>query len=533
MNKKISRVKAEEKSTIIQERPWIFMIDVDAEVGNVFKSAGFNCEFGSFGPLISLSPTGRGGETLCKISYELPPNLHEFDIVVVDLKERNTELYEQSQTDFFSGKNPKGYLIRCSFPQSVFDQRPFVGQISSDEFENISKRDSIFVVFATHFETVEYYIVELTRGGYSPLETKRINNYSFLPSYFRNENKSGIKTNVVNESPLSEFLQKYNKAFTYEIVFEHPTSWVNGKSEKNDNFRPLITNEENEIVSFVQFNDTNTLFVFPQLEHKHEFLLELFQKYLPEFAPNLFPFNTQFVWLKNEEYQLPNEANLIAQQASLKKEYERRIEELNIAIEKNNTKHRFLHNLITATGTELVKSLEQYLHWLGFESVKNCDETKPEQKEEDLQIPLDKGLLIIEAKGIGGTSKDSECSQISKIRHRRGRERGTYDVYALYIVNHQRYLPPENRLNPPFTKAQIADAISDERGLLTTYELFKLYFYVEAGLITKEEARNSLLEFGLVAFKPTNSVRIGYPKELHYQNTVGIISTSRKGMNMV
>ncbi|MEG4420306.1 hypothetical protein QUA70_17205 [Microcoleus sp. LAD1_D5] len=140
-------------------------------------------------------------------------------------------------------------------------------------------------------------------------------------------------------------------------------------------------------------------------------------------------------------------------------------------------------------------------------------------------------MLVIEIKGIGGTSKDSECWQISKIKNRRAKERNSLDVFGLYIVNHQRYLPPIERKNPPFSEQQIADAQSDERGLLTTYEIFKLYSYIEKGFITKEDARNSLLKYGLVEFKPSSSSRLGYPLEVHRKGEVVILNISNITVN--
>jgi len=124
-------------------------------------------------------------------------------------------------------------------------------------------------------------------------------------------------------------------------------------------------------------------------------------------------------------------------------------------------------------------------------------------------------LLVIEVKGIGGTSTDSECSQISKIKYRRSKERGAFDVFALYMVNHQRFLPPETRTNPPFNATQIADAENDERGLVTTYDLFNLYFNVIAGHISKDHARDALYETGLVRFRPSRATTIPSLLEIH------------------
>jgi hypothetical protein len=138
--------------------------------------------------------------------------------------------------------------------------------------------------------------------------------------------------------------------------------------------------------------------------------------------------------------------------------------------------------------------------------------------------------LVIEVKGLAGTSTDSDCSQVSKIKYRRARERQRFDVFALYIVNHERFKPPEARRNPPFSREQITDADNDERGLLTTYQLFQLYFDIEEGLVTKEDAREALKRFGLVEFDPSASELLGVPAELHYGDKVAILEL--KGISL-
>jgi len=153
-------------------------------------------------------------------------------------------------------------------------------------------------------------------------------------------------------------------------------------------------------------------------------------------------------------------------------------------------------------------------------------------KEEDLQIETDKGLIVIEVKGIGGTSKDSECSQIQKNKYRRIKERGTFDVFGLYLVNHQRHLPPLERQFPPFTKEQIKDSINDERGLLTTWQLFQLYFDVENGIISKEDARQAFYNFGFIIFKPSNLLKISPVKETYQKGFVSILTISNVNLKI-
>lgn len=75
-----------------------------------------------------------------------------------------------------------------------------------------------------------------------------------------------------------------------------------------------------------------------------------------------------------------------------------------------------MHKLLTATGDELVEACLEYFKWLGFKDVIDKDkELDKEFNEEDIQINTeDKGLLLVEIKGINGTSTDAQCSQIFK-----------------------------------------------------------------------------------------------------------------------
>lgn len=153
-----------------------------------------------------------------------------------------------------------------------------------------------------------------------------------------------------------------------------------------------------------------------------------------------------------------------------------------------------------------------YLKWLGFEKVIDKDTTADSVLEEDIQIDLDENrLLIIEVKGIHRTSQDSECSQIDKIRYRRFKQHRDCEIFALYVVNHQRGIEPVARQNPPFTKEQMEDAVSCDRGMLTTWQLFKIYQAVELGVISKEQVRNSLLQTGVISFEPDLANPINAP----------------------
>lgn len=59
--------------------------------------------------------------------------------------------------------------------------------------------------------------------------------------------------------------------------------------------------------------------------------------------------------------------------------------------------------------------------------------------------------------------------------------------------------------------------------MLTTYDLYKLYFNIEADFVTKEDAKKALLQYGLVIFKPSEADYLGFPKEIHHKGTVAIL----------
>ena len=222
---------------------------------------------------------------------------------------------------------------------------------------------------------------------------------------------------------------------------------------------------------------------------------------------------------------MPNQKKLIEEKNNIQAEYEIKLKSKEDEISSNYEHYSFLHELLTETGDELVDALFKYLKWLGFKKVIKMDEENSTSiLEEDIQIELENGLLVIECKGIGGTSTDSDCSQIEKIKHRRSKERKKFDVYALYVVNHQRYLPPIERQNPPFTSNQQQDALNEERGLLSTWQLFNLYYEIEEGIISKEDAQKYFINYGLIEFKPTGLILIDEPKEILKKGSVCIVN---------
>lgn len=521
--------KVDEIDPTFQEKPLICLIDVEAAQEELVKNS-FNVKSGTLGTIIDVPNSKKYQFHECLINYNIPQNLHEYNIIILNLKKNDIIPYkpEENRKKTIEG-NSTSYLA-SSYPEKCFNPRQFGSYFLGMELSDVL-RYKIIIVFADKQKITTYNHMNLTNSGWdSNGRTSKYSNYQFCSQMPKSKNKFGKEMYVDKKSGIFfDLLNRHIHDSTYEIVFNHPTTVDSSrKSILDPNFIPLIKNSDNEIVSFIKFSE-NELFMFlPQINNKSSILLELLTHQFPSMYPEIFPFNTEFKWLEDKTYSLPNEFELYRKKEQIISKINDEIAQIDDEIDVNHREYEFLHNLITNTGSDLEKTVELFFKYLGFKDVKNMDETNPAVREEDLQVVIDEGLLVIEVKGIGGPSTDSDCSQIQKIRNRRSKERNKFDVYGLYIVNHQRYQPPLSRTNPPFNEQQIQDAISDERGLLTTWQLFNLYFSIEKGIITKEDARKALINFGLIEFTPSNSVPLGKAKEIHYDGKVIILDISTK-----
>lgn len=387
------------------------------------------------------------------------------------------------------------------------------------------KKECLIIVFQSKSIDIEYKVVE--ENGTNPRikAIQKANLYDLVPNFYLQKNKFGKETQVLsNNGELTTFLEKFNKDFTYENIFVSPTIWNNEKRVPDPYFYPLMINSNNEIISYTYITHKQAVFIFPVLEDNSDFIISFLNSIAPSIKPVLFPYSSKNKWTENDIYALPNQKKLIEERNQIEEDFKKLIEEKNNEIVLNYDKYSFLHKILTETGDELVSAIIKFLEWLGFENVKDKDTEADEIKEEDIQIENSKGLLVVEVKGIGGTSKDSECSQISKIKYRRAKERGKFDVYGLYIVNHQKHIPAFDRENPPFTKEQIQDAVNDERGLLTTWTLFNLYYDIQDGILSKDEARENFYNYGLILFPPQNIIFIDTINEIFIKGEVFILN---------
>ncbi len=490
----------------MEEKVNVCILDFENEDIKKIKSLGLEVYNGSAGTRVKITYLREFESTkYCLLNVVFPSNLHEYRVLVVNMINEKVIPYYKEDHQSENVQTDGEVKLEITRPTNIFDPRPYFFNLLQRELQEFSLNPSIVVVFADKEYEITYQPVYFSGGSYpKSLEKEKYSNYSFLPSIQLKRPKNGTKSKVVaDKKVLNNLLLDFND-LEYHQTFSKPEIWNEEIKNKipDPNFHTLIVNDSNEIISYAYKHKNTVVFIFPDIKEKEKFTSRFLTEIAPDILPDLFSSSNEISWLSDKKYWLPGHNKLIERKEEEINRHEKELEKIEKELEENNEKFKVLHDLITETDDKLVNAVLFILHYLGFKNAKKVDETKLDGMfEEDIQLEYKGMLLVIEVKGIGGTSKDSECSQVSKIRYRRMKERNSTNVCGLYIVNHERFKPPHKRSNPPFNRTQIQDAINDDRGLLTTWDLYKLYHDIENGIILKDQTIDSFFEYGLIDFR--------------------------------
>ena len=497
----------------------ICCLNLDEDIIAYF-SKDFDVYDGSLGKMVDVTEEHKIiSLTNLLLNYDFPVNVHEYKVFIIDLGNIKTIKYKSKEHTRESIIGEKAYYFVSKRPETIFNPIPYGCEVLRT-YLNKKSRPVLNIIFQDVKQTVSYTIKEITYCNEEKIDKT---NYSFTAD-FTSKPLFGKEVEICDNNIAKLLFSKFENEIEYYQTYFHPTihDKVTGKSvPDNEHFIPLLTNIYGDIVSYIWISESEITFMLPQLKSKEQLLDILFKEILYCHYSEYFPSIEASSWKKKSQYFLPGQQSLQEEKERITHKYEEDIKNVNLKIEKNVQEFKFLHDILSESGSTLVKAIITYLKWLGFENVLDKDETvKNDIFEEDVQVDLgEKGLLIIEVKGLHGTSKDSECAQISKIRYRRCEERGKFDVYGLYIVNNERSVEPLKRTIPPFNDNQIKDAKNDKRGLIYTWQLFNLYFNIENGFISKDEARERMLMTGLVDFSP-KFIELGKPYAYYHNKTV-------------
>jgi len=451
------------------QKPKILLIDLPEETLSLVQSAGFNAVSASFG-----TPYTKPNNNYLPVipNDHLPDDYTEQEVIIIDLT-LSEKIIPYPPGDI-KGAERENYLWIQS-KQDKIDPRPVAMDNVKYDFDRILIHGGLFVIFAQPRFNQEVF---RHKGTSIVLNSRNfLNNWDFL-SRSKNlpiEKDSGREISVLDgDTQIFSFLRKNITSAQYTTNFGSAKNMPTARE-------PILINKFGDCVSelLTPIEDSNgKILILPQMLKKPEIVKTLLKEVLPEISPHLFPYAESINWVTKDEYEISSVNEYKSDKIAVQKDTQKKLEELDKLIEKERNKYSFVQEILTATGEELVVDIKKCLELIGFKKVVNVDEkiqgkNTAKQKQEDLQV-LDKSpVLLIEIKGLTGVPQEADIMQVFKYVSRRMRELDRTDVRGIFIVNHQRNLPPLSR-GKAFAQQQEKDAKSNDITILTSWDLFLL-----------------------------------------------------------
>lgn len=469
----------------LHEKPLIYLLNTSDTTENALRTKKFNAHSKRMN---GYKKYDFAYNRALHIPYknEIPLDIHEAEVVVINTTSEN----------YFIPARNDGFGFFYKDTPSLVDFLPLDILFASQQIFSTSRKQ-LLIFFASEYTSATYRpISDGELGGL--IEANSL----WIPqSAFAIVKRAGRRIHIYKdgfEKEIKTCLEKYLDEALYSVAIH-----------KYGNDTVLAVNDSNEPISVLRKVQNKYVMVLPDLKNKDEFLCELLEKVLPEHKElgSLFPENDNFSWTRDFSYISTQERNQIIAIEEELKSHEQRLALLKEQYESihNQDSNIKLRNMLKETGDDLVSSVKWFFEYIGFTNVvdpdENVDEDAGEIFEEDLNFEHNGIHYLFEVKGIGGTSTDAQCAQVSKIALRRKKAFRDNTYKAVYIVNHQRYKAPKAREIIPFNDTQIEDAEMANRGMTFTYELFNIYHMIEAGVISKEAAREAFNQEGLINFR--------------------------------
>jgi len=449
-------------------KPKILLLDLPDSASAALLAKGFNVSIGTLGKPYKVSKSSAYQPLIGKAKA---PNYTEQEIVVIDLSYGELDPAPQGEKHHPDGE--LDFWAKCN--QGFIDPRVRTAFHLKTPLNRINCSGGVFIVFAD--EKTGIAIQSARRNEYNGLydETPYPHDvWNFLSELADMEvrNDHGMEMRgVKGNSPLVRLLAPF-------LAKGQFTCTLKGGYREKENWEPLAVNKFGAVVALARCRaGEGSVIVLPQIEEKAGFLDVLFSTALPEIAPHLFPHIAKGLWTHWPEYELPRVLELKSEQQQVEQRTREEIARLDGELEKERTKHGWIHNLLTGTDDELADAVKQAFSELGFTRVVDVDverDREGKSRREDLQIEDQSPTLVVDVKGIGGFPSDEDVLQADKHAAIRMREQNRTDIFGLSIINHQRHLPPLDRENAmPFRQELIDAAEQRSLGLLTTWELYR------------------------------------------------------------
>ena len=422
-------------------------------------------------------------------------------------------------------------MICSEYALGVVDPRPVTMSIVCDVFDRILSNGGIFIIFAAEKEFVHARVLK----GTSDVRESDLDNWGFLSLVdgvqlvIRKFQGNEVLVDEMRKTWLAR-LARYVERATIDCTF---------LTYLGERWQALAKNKfGDDVAGVILPNERNRglIFIFPNIENKSEFLVEMLTTILPDVSPQLFPFFEGQRWLMDDVYELPRVVELKQEISTVTAEAQQKVSELQGQITEARAEYQYLHDILTQTDYPLVNAVARALRAIGFQSVIDMDAEHQESKEEepkreDLQVKDSSPLLLVEVKGVNGTPSDDEALQVLKYLFTRAKQLDRMDIRGLSIINHQKNLPALRRRDNPFNEDALNTAKANQIGLLTTWTLYKLVrSFLQLGW-THAQIAPLFYTDGYIEAVPCHYELLGEIEEF-YAKAGAIVLTLEKGVRV-
>lgn len=492
-------------------KPKIFAIDAP-DVADHLSAAGYAAVKGTFGTPLLVERAA--GYRALKLDVTLP-NYTEQEIVIVDLA--GPEARDAAEGDLHQ---PARGVKALWAPTELgwIDPRLPMMHFRRSDFDRIYDHGGVFVVFADEQVYARYLLASNDYGGLDRYESQevRASNWDLISAL----NDLAVTSDHGQEIDLTDngFAEQLGiGTFLRSATF---SCTVKPHTRISNRWATLATSKYGEPVSGLLAPHPEEgggwIFVLPRVDRRADLVQQLVEDVLPNFAPQLFPHAERQRWTRRREYELPEILAVRDEITAVEEAARTRVRELEERIEQERQRSGYQHDLLTATGDELVAAVITALQALGFDNVRDVDAEREAAgnqgpKREDLHI-LDADVpVLVEVKGIAGMPKESNALQVAKYLTPRMRDWERTDLKGLAIVNHQRNMPALDREHEHvFQNDVLTNAHDHGFGLLTTWDLFRLVrSYVALGW-RHEQVTALFTTPGRIRPVPAHYEHIGY-----------------------
>jgi hypothetical protein len=506
-------------------KPKILLIDIKDNSKDLLLSEGYNVSEGTFGTPYKV----KKADSLLPVIINQPyPDCYEQEIVVIDLVPGDSLDGPTEEKCVSDGEND--WWASCS--AGIIDPRPRAMAGVHEELDRILKYGGIFIVFAAprlKYEFIWGYYEQFR--GITKKSDIPYHNWSFLSTLHKgairvsSDRGEEIKSGDLRyfDELISKFASGSYFSCTFSPVYIQEKNWiVLARNKYGDAVAVLIRVDSDDD------KEPGHILIFPQIQNKADFLLELMKDPFPRLAPHLFPHIEKAKWIYQQEYESREVIGLKEQIEEIQKQTEVQIEEIRGQISKVREENKYLYDLLTGTDRELVEAVMRALGILGFKEIVDVDkELKDEGGDaslrEDIQIKDRSPVLIVDVKGIMDKPSDSEAMQSHKHATIRMKEWNRTDINSLTIVNHQRHLPPLERDNTMPYRQEILDGASQvDLGLMTAWDLYRLVRSFLKNGWKPEHVKPLLYQAGRISIIPLHYQYVGVVK--HIWKNVGALS---------